>query len=74
MIDIFSKYISIVPIKSKSEGDCLAGMIECIIKQGKNPEIIYTDEEKSFSSKYFNQYFLENKIKHIIDKNIFTFC
>ena len=34
-IDIFSKYAVVIPIKSKSEGDIAAGIIEAIHKMGK---------------------------------------
>ena len=37
MIDIFSKYMWVVPIKSKSEGDVAAGLLECFYKMGKTP-------------------------------------
>ena len=36
MIDIFSKYMWVVPIKSKSEGDVAAGLLECFIKWTRN--------------------------------------
>ena len=44
-IDIFTKYAVVVPIKSKKENDIAAGIIECMHKMGKKPEIIYTDDE-----------------------------
>ena len=39
-IDFFSKYAVVVPIKSKQEGDVAAGILECINKMGKPPQII----------------------------------
>jgi hypothetical protein len=68
MIDAFSKYIAVVPIKSKAEGDTLAGMIECFAKMRKKPEILYTDDERAFSSKYFNEYYKDNNIEHIVTR------
>ena len=35
MIDAFDKFMHIVPIKSKQEGDVASGMIECLHKIGK---------------------------------------
>ena len=35
MIDIFTKYMVVVPIKSKGEGDISAGMIEALNKMKK---------------------------------------
>ena len=45
MIDVFDKFMHVVPIKSKQEGNIASGMIECLNKMGKKPEIIYTDDE-----------------------------
>ena len=39
-IDMFSKYAVVVPIKNKQEGDVAAGILECINKMGKPPQII----------------------------------
>jgi hypothetical protein len=44
-IDIFTNYAVVVPIKTKQEGDIAAGILECMEKMGKTPEIIYTDDE-----------------------------
>ena len=50
LIDIFTKYAVVVPIKSKSPSDLLAGMMEGIQKMGKKPKMIYSDEEGSLNS------------------------
>jgi hypothetical protein len=39
-IDICTKYAVVVPIKSKTEDDIAAGILECMYKMGKKPEII----------------------------------
>ena len=44
MIDVFDKFMYVVPIKSKQEGDVASGMIECLNKMDKKPQIIYTDD------------------------------
>ena len=62
-IDIFSKYMVIVPIKSKQPPDVLAGVMECIQKMGKKCELIYTDEEGSFGSEIVLDYLKEQKIE-----------
>ena len=42
MIDIFTKYMVVVPIKSKGEGDIAAGMIEAPKKiEWKAGTVIY---------------------------------
>ena len=57
MIDIFTKFASIVPIASKSEGDVAAGLIECLHNMGHKPEIIYSDDETSLSTNAMQTYF-----------------
>ena len=44
-IDIFTKYVAVVPTKGKTESDLAHGMIECLAKMGKPPQILYTDGE-----------------------------
>ena len=68
MIDIFSKYMWVVAIKSKSEGDVAAGLLECFHKIGKKPEILYTDDEGSLSSIAIQKYLKEENIKHVITR------
>ena len=51
MIDIFTKFMVVVAIKSKSEGDVASALIECIHKMGHKPEILYSDDETALSSK-----------------------
>ena len=40
MIDVFDKFMHVVPINSRKEGDVASGMIECLHKMGKKPKII----------------------------------
>ena len=68
-IDIFSKYCSICPIKSKNESELALGLIECINKMGNKPKIIYTDGETGIrNSAIFEKYFVENNITYIPTK------
>ena len=69
MIDIFTKFISITPIKSKSEGDVAAGLIECLHKMQKNPEIIYSDDETSLNTNAIQTYLKDNNIHHQITRS-----
>jgi len=50
-IDIFSKYATIVPIKSKQSSDFLAGLMECLTNMKHKPKFIYSDNEGSLNSK-----------------------
>lgn len=68
MIDTFSKYMVIVPIKSKSEGDVAAGLLESLQKMGATPKMIYSDDEGSLSTPDMKRYFEEHNIKHVISR------
>ena len=61
-IDVFTKWMSIVPIKSKQPPDVLAGIMESIKNMGKKSQLIYTDEEGSFGSQIVLDYLEEQKI------------
>ena len=63
VIDIFSKFAVVVPIKSKLQDDVLAGIIEGINKMGKKPELIYSDDEGSLNSNVIKEYIESQKIK-----------
>ena len=65
-IDIFTKFISIVPIKSKTIPEILQAIKEIMKKMGK-PKTVYSDNEGAWSlgteiSKYSN----DENIRHII--------
>ena len=65
MVDIFSKFVSVIPMNSKNEGDVLAALIEGFNEMKGTPKMIYSDEETSFMSKYTQDLFKEKKITHI---------
>ena len=50
-IDIFSKFATIVPIKTKQPPDFLAGLMECLTNMKHAPKFIYSDNEGSLTSK-----------------------
>ena len=62
-IDIFTKEAVVIPIKSKQIPDVLAGVMECCIKLGGYPEMIYSDEEPSLTSNEIINYL--EKEKHV---------
>jgi hypothetical protein len=68
MIDIFSKYISVIPISSKEQGDVASGILEGFQKMEGKPKVLYTDDEAAFSSNALQKYFEEHNIKHIVSR------
>ena len=61
-IDSFTKFLSVVPIKSKSESDFLAGLMEAFKNLGGKPKVIYADQEPSWTGKYTQQFLKEEDI------------
>ena len=64
MIDIFTKYMVVVPIKSKGEGDIASGMIEGLKKINGKPELLYTDDETALNTQAIQDYLKEQGIAH----------
>ena len=63
-IDIFSKYMTVVPIQSKSEGDVASALIESFKNMGGTPKLLYTDDETALNTKSIQDYLKEKKIQH----------
>ena len=64
MLDIFTKFATVIPIKSKSEGDVASGMIQGFKEMGKTPKLLYTDDEASLSTDATQTYLRESNIHH----------
>ena len=65
-IDSFTRFLTVVPLKSKNEANFLAGLMECFKDLGGKPKVIYADQEGSFNGKYVQQYLKENDIQLIM--------
>ena len=63
LIDIFSKYATVILIKSKEPPDVLAGTMEGLQKMGDKPKMFYSDEEGSLYSKTVIEYLEGEKIE-----------
>ena len=64
MTDAFDKFMHVVPIQGKQEEDLASGMIECLHKMGKKPEIIYTDDETALSTDAIQKHLKDENIEH----------
>ncbi len=69
MIDIFSKYAVVIPLPSNDTGNIASGIMEGINKMGKEPDIIFTDDEGALSTTTMKEYFEKQKIKRIITRS-----
>ena len=63
LIDIFTKYATVIPIKSKQPPGVLAGLMEGLNKMDKKPRMLYSDEEGSLYSKPIMEYLEDEKIE-----------
>ena len=50
MIDIFTKYTVVVPVKTKQIPDVAVAIQQAITKMGAKPQTIYSDNEGAFVS------------------------
>jgi hypothetical protein len=66
MVDIFSKFVSAVPVKSKQIPEVLEAVKQCIHKMGGKPMTIYSDNEGAFVSNIIQKYFKDESIRHIV--------
>jgi hypothetical protein len=65
MVDIFSKYTQIYPVRSKQIPDVLIAIKECLIKMKGKPKTIYSDNEGAFVSTKIQTYFAAEGIRHL---------
>lgn len=68
MVDVFTKFTEVIPIKDKTDGSLLSALMEGFNKMGRIPKTVYSDNEPSLSSKYTKQYFDENNIQFLITR------
>jgi hypothetical protein len=65
-IDIFTKFATVIPMKTKSQTEILESFKKVLEQMGK-PKILYTDDEAGMA-KNFNKYLDEQNIVHIVTK------
>ena len=63
LIDVFTKYAVVVPIKSKEPPDFLAGLMQGLNQMDKYPRLLYSDDEGSLNSQVVNEYLTKEKIE-----------
>ena len=74
MIDIFTKYMVVVPIASKGEGDIASGMMEALKKMNGKPELLYTDDETALNTQAIQDYLKEEGIAYHRTKGHTKIC
>ena len=64
MIDVFSRFMAVVPIKNKNEANIASGILEGFNKMGGKPKILYTDDEGALQKEAIQKYLNEEGIQH----------
>jgi hypothetical protein len=65
MIDVFSKYAVVIPLKEKNGEEVMAAIFKGFTLMGKQPDILYTDEDGALSNVWVPAVFEEAGIQHI---------
>ena len=66
MIDVFSKYATVIPLKERNSKHVMAAILKGFKDIGKQPEILYTDEEGALMQKEVAPEFEKMGVQHII--------
>ena len=61
-IDIFSKYVWVVPLKDK-KGTSIVKAFQKIISEGRKPNKIWVDQGREFYNNYFKDFLKINNIE-----------
>ena len=66
VIDVFSKFCSVLLLKSKTPDVVLPALQQSFITLGGTPKVIVSDAEGALDSSELNKFYEENGIRHII--------
>ena len=69
MIDVFTKYMVVIPVKGKDSEQLSLGLIEGFHRMQHKPKVLLTDNEAAMSSDTIQNYLREQGIQHIIVRN-----
>ena len=74
MIDILTKFVWVVGVKSKQIPDVLHSIKECLNRMGHKPKTIMSDNEGAFISNEVQKYLKEEGINHLTTLNHAAFA
>ena len=69
MVDIFTKFVSIIPINSRTANTLLDAMKESMLKMGGKPQTLYTDDEGGLRDQLIQNYLKDQNIRHIVTRS-----
>ena len=65
MIDVFSKFAVVLPVREKKVGPIMEAIFKAFEMMGKQPKILYTDNEGALNTSWVPGVFKEAGIQHI---------
>ena len=69
IIDTFTKYMQVVPIKTKQPDDVLEGIKELFKLMQAKPDTLYSDEEGALVSNLVQRFFKNEDIRHLVTRS-----
>ena len=66
IIDVFSKFATVIPLKERDADRIMPALFKAFQVIGKQPEILYTDDEGALNKKWVAAEFERAGIQHII--------
>ena len=64
--DVFSKYAAVIPMTDRKGKDIMEALFQAFKQMGKQPEILYTDDEGALNNKWVAAEFERAGIQHIV--------
>ena len=68
MIDTFSEFMTVLPLKLKQANEVLEAIKKGLQNIGKKPEVMYSSGEGSFNSKQAQEFYENENITHMITR------
>ena len=69
MIDIFTKFVSIIPMQSNNAPAILEAMKDAITKMSGKPQTLFTDDEGGLNTPLIQTYLKDHGIRHIVTRS-----
>ena len=66
MIDVFSNYATVMPMKERKAPNIMAAIVKGFKDVGKQPEVLYTDEEGALMEKTVAPEFEKMGVQRVI--------
>ena len=56
MIDVFSKFAVVIPLKEKNGVEVMDAIFKAFTMMGRRPDILYTDDDGALQNKWVRTY------------------